>query len=458
MRVTEISVQNLFGVFNHVIPLNRADRITIIHGPNGFGKTILLKMLSGLFNNHYTELRTVPFEKFQVKFDDNSLVWVEKTVLISRVRQQPLLTEDASTQEEIPSQYSETTIYFSTPALPEPQAFSLKPLSDQYSRRELAFIATFMSEMPGFTQIGAAKWLHIPSDEVLSVEGVIERFGHLLPAFPQKEPDWLLEVQKSIDIHFIETQRLLNIREINAHQRGSRVTPVVKSYANNLAKTIKEKAVESADLSQSLDRTFPSRLMEQMGNASLTVEELRDKLNELERKRTRLHDVGLLDKAEDMRFLPTQRIADSTRDVLSVYARDVEKKLSIYDDIAAKIKLFKEIINKRFLYKQIVISKEKGFEMITDGGTTLPLTALSSGEQHELVILYELLFKVKPDALILIDEPELSLHVAWQKEFLKDLQAITRLASFDVLIATHSPQIIHNRWDLTVELKGPESS
>jgi predicted ATP-binding protein involved in virulence len=82
-------------------------------------------------------------------------------------------------------------------------------------------------------------------------------------------------------------------------------------------------------------------------------------------------------------------------------------------------------------------------------------TDLSSGEQHELVMLYELLFKVKPNSLILIDEPELSLHLAWQVQFLKDLQAIIKLADFDVLIATHAPGIIDDRWDLTVELKGP---
>ena len=82
-------------------------------------------------------------------------------------------------------------------------------------------------------------------------------------------------------------------------------------------------------------------------------------------------------------------------------------------------------------------------------------TDLSSGEQHQLVMLYELLFKVKPNSLILIDEPEISLHLAWQVQFLKDLQTILKLADFDVLIATHSPSIIEDRWDLTVELKGP---
>ena len=34
-------------------------------------------------------------------------------------------------------------------------------------------------------------------------------------------------------------------------------------------------------------------------------------------------------------------------------------------------------------------------------------------------MLYELLFKVQKDSLILIDEPEISLHIAWQKSSCK---------------------------------------
>ncbi|MFN9857061.1 MAG: excinuclease, partial [Pseudanabaena sp.] len=48
----------------------------------------------------------------------------------------------------------------------------------------------------------------------------------------------------------------------------------------------------------------------------------------------------------------------------------------------------------------------------------------------------------------------LSLHVGWQSQFLKDLQDIIKVANLDILMATHSPDIIQDRWDLTVELKG----
>ena len=100
------------------------------------------------------------------------------------------------------------------------------------------------------------------------------------------------------------------------------------------------------------------------------------------------------------------------------------------------------------------ISKKEGFIFKTSDEQDISPTDLSSGEQHELVLNYELLFKVDPDSLILIDEPELSLHVIWQQQFLKDLQEIIKLAGFDVLLATHAPDIIHDRWDLTVELGG----
>jgi predicted ATP-dependent endonuclease of OLD family len=72
------------------------------------------------------------------------------------------------------------------------------------------------------------------------------------------------------------------------------------------------------------------------------------------------------------------------------------------------------------------------------------------------VLAYDLLFNVKPDALVLIDEPEISLHVAWQQQFLNDIARIAEVASLRFIIATHSPQIIHKWWAQAVAL-GPDA-
>jgi len=457
MRIIEISVTDLFGVFNHTIPLNTDERVTIIHGPNGFGKTILLRMLDGLFNGSYSELSSIPYQRFQIRFDEGRVVWADKA-RSGPTPTQPTLLEVEGDIERRRSRRRErpptVIINLLRPNAIEPESFALDTISDEIDI-PLAAIATITPELD---QVGPRSWIDHSTGETLSLEGVLSRFGHLLPFELSREPDWWTEVQESIDIRLIKAQRLLAIRAADRRRRRLEMIPVVEEFSQELAETIQRKLAESAALSQSLDRTFPIRLVEQMGRSELTEDELRRRLSELEKQRSRLEEVGLLDREEGIAFLPPSELSSSTKDVLEVYVQDVEKKLSAFDEIADKIELFKQIINARFLYKQIAISKQDGFSFTTSDGKPLPVAALSSGEQHELVLLYQLLFKASPNSLILIDEPELSLHIAWQKQFLGDLQGIAKLASLDVLIATHSPQIIHDRWDLTVELKGPAIS
>src|SRR5437667_12688158 len=78
-RVQQVSVTNLFGIFNHVIPLKMDEHITIIHGPNGFGKTVMLKLLHALFGQSNHLLQNIPFDEFRIDFEDNTSLWVSKT-------------------------------------------------------------------------------------------------------------------------------------------------------------------------------------------------------------------------------------------------------------------------------------------------------------------------------------------------------------------------------------------
>src|SRR3990172_1480514 len=78
MKIKKIVVKNLFKIFHHEIPLNMKDHITIIHGPNGYGKTVLLTMLNALFSSRYHELRRIPFSELSVDFDDKSTLRLKK--------------------------------------------------------------------------------------------------------------------------------------------------------------------------------------------------------------------------------------------------------------------------------------------------------------------------------------------------------------------------------------------
>ncbi|MFN7245613.1 MAG: AAA family ATPase [Microcystis sp.] len=440
MRIKQITVKHLFGVFDHTINLNMEERITIIHGKNGFGKTSILRLVNGFFNLKYSDIRAIPFQKFTIIFDDNSFVDVVK----------------ASTSKNKKSNVR-PKIDFNFTSSDQKEKLTFSP--NLLDGRKIPLLTGMIADViPGLDRVGSEKWLYTPTKEILDLEDIYERFGEYLPKqFQQESSDWLKKIIDSINVRFIESQRLLDISnsaKIGRTIRRPMTWYSVESYSEDLAENIQTKLAEYGQLSQTLDRTFPARVVQK--KASLTDDQLREKIDQLERERNQLISAGLLKKDEDSNFQVKDSIDDSTRKLLSVYIEDVDKKLNVFNDIYPKVELFKNIINKKYSFKSVTIDQSKGFIFTTQEGEVLSPTDLSSGEQHELVILYELLFKVKPNTLILIDEPEMSLHISWQQEFLKDLQEITKLSGLDILMATHSPDIINDRWDLTVELEKPK--
>jgi ABC-type cobalamin/Fe3+-siderophores transport system ATPase subunit len=76
-------------------------------------------------------------------------------------------------------------------------------------------------------------------------------------------------------------------------------------------------------------------------------------------------------------------------------------------------------------------------------GETMEATNASSGQQQMLCSVIGLATALKNDSLVLIDEPELSLHPQWQQLFLEYLQAVLRpFKDCHVFVATHSPLIV----------------
>lgn len=67
------------------------------------------------------------------------------------------------------------------------------------------------------------------------------------------------------------------------------------------------------------------------------------------------------------------------------------------------------------------------------------LSRLSSGERHILTVLFSVTHMSHSDGAVLIDEPELSLHVDWQRLALGEIQ--TQAGDRQVIACTHSPEV-----------------
>ena len=120
-----------------------------------------------------------------------------------------------------------------------------------------------------------------------------------------------------------------------------------------------------------------------------------------------------------------------------------------------QIQAFSDIINRcEFANKQLEVDKRFGFRFVSNDElhTILALNQLSSGEKQMIIQVYELLFRAQSGTLVLIDEPELSLHMMWQMNYLKNLSQIAQLRGFQCIVATHSPQIFNSLWSKSVDL------
>jgi len=461
MRINKVTVKNLFGMFNYSIPLNLEKRATIIIGPNGYGKTTILKMVNGLFNGNLSILFKVPFTEFVIDFEDNSKIHLAKKNRKKKNNRDILdliLTFSKPGEEiksinltDIDSEKNREFLYYASDMLRD-------EFIDRSSLRLLRTGGDFQNIENIF---GIYEKLYdVYSREIKSGEKRASRLH--LPAFLQSEfgekLQAIMQITQTLNVHFIQTQRLISYTTQEKAERKEKETPVVNMYSNALAKDIETTLAQSSQQAQKLDSTFPRRVITNPPPKG-TREAYKKLLNELEdlrNKRIHLRDTGILvDLGDDLEI--TESIDDDNRldflnGVLTEYINDTRAKLAIFDELAGKIELLKKIINERFSYKKLEIIKDKGFVFTTILGEELPPDVLSSGEQHELVMFYEFLFKVPKGSLLLIDEPELSLHIDWQQRFLKDLIEIAELAKFDVLIATHAPSIIDHFWSLAVDL------
>ena len=444
MLLSEIHVSGLFGRFDHEIVFPQDERVTIIIAPNGFGKTMILRIIDVLFNQGIRGLVRLPFQEVGVRFADGSHLRVIRTV--------PLEFTPRKSSPQISLAFNKDG---------KEKTFTMPEFSSEESDFPLGVIDDVI---PVLDRIGPRVWRDLETSEQLNLEQVIERYGHELPIqFRSAEgtPEWFSDLQQRVSIRFVDVERLtrwLPDQEFRrSHRRHHSTQRTILFYSQELGDKIQQTLTEYGVLSQTLDQTFPTRLVKQPLESDLTTDQLRLELAQVENTREQLVEAGLLHQKHTGLNVPVPDIEDvdvSRREVLAMFARDTKKKLGVFDEILAKVETLKRIVNSRFLHKNVAVG-EKGILVTSLDGQALNLEMLSSGEQHELVLLYDLLFRVSQDTLIMIDEPELSLHVAWQEKFLSDIEDIAKLSNFRVLLATHSPQIIGDRYDLAIELRGP---
>jgi predicted ATP-binding protein involved in virulence len=464
MQIVEISVTNLFGIFNHKLNLKIKEGVTIVLGPNGFGKTTMLKMLQAVFNINFKYFSDVHFSEFCIIFESGTKLIVSKSEY-SKEEQIEKLVDPAHKQNIFTKKIISLDI-----RLVEQNDVSCNFILNypDYNEMVRAIKPQQMGRLlPELFRLGPNMWRNRVTREVLSLEDVFKVYKNELKkrVFNEFEAEEqidssLLEFLHNIRVHYIDTKRLNNVPVDLNEDYGENLYSFISTvdlYSENIKSIISDSINEQNKITQNLDRSYPLRLIDKLNEYRYTEEELIKLQKQVETKRNRLINAGLYEDFEtDGQALLPKQTDDIVRTVLAVHAQDELEKLQVLDDLLSKIEILRDIINDRFLYKTLIIDKSEGFLFRGASENFISPSDLSSGEQHELVLFYELLFRVQKNSFVLIDEPELSLHVAWQRKFIDDIKRIAKINGFHAVIATHSPSIIDDQWDLAVELVGED--
>lgn len=316
---------------------------------------------------------------------------------------------------------------------------------------------------PGITKIGAGRWINERTRTPLGASELRRRYGF--------EPDVLAKrLQEFPEIAnlcgdprpiFIDTWRL-DSRAVDSRMLGDwggssgragfEVASRIRGYTDKLSEEITEARRKSIQVSQSADLRFAERALEA---ATLSIKEstLHERYDETFQRYEALARNALAVGEAPIPF--PEKTTPTVRRILSVFLDDWDRRLEPLLPVNEKLQTLRDILDSKLAPsgKQTSISTRGGLVFHNLAGQRLPVSRLSSGEQHLVALFTLLLFAAKPGSLVLIDEPEISLHAAWKHAFLADITRVAAVSDLQIVLATHSAGIVNGRWDLTEELE-----
>ena len=116
------------------------------------------------------------------------------------------------------------------------------------------------------------------------------------------------------------------------------------------------------------------------------------------------------------------------------------------NSINGRIQSLYKLIDKQFssTNKKIEIDPETNKLIFKQGENIIQLENLSSGEKQFLLIMFKVFLMEEKPYILLMDEPEISMHIDWQFELINVIRELN--PNCQVIIATHSPSMFGDGW------------
>ena len=244
------------------------------------------------------------------------------------------------------------------------------------------------------------------------------------------------EMEELVPVCYIGPERLV-VKKKDGH-----IVPALESYAQELYENINSAKEHSKLIDADLKKI------------DISDAELESHFRDIKAKLDYMAATGIKPTIPSgMRLPPSRYELTNYRDDYVLFAEELDNYLESNYALAESIITFVDIVNSLFIGKKIEIGANGKMVVRLDNNSSLPLSRLSSGERQIIIMFYNLLFHAGSNALVIMDEPEISLHVSWQQRLGSLFNDICRVRNIQMIVATHSPQVIHDKWDCATELR-----
>ena len=439
MKLITLKIEALFNTFTYNLRFDSQDRYLILTGINGYGKTTILNMISSLANKDLYYFYTVPFASIDFGFEDGSVLSLSSSM------------EDADFSDDMPVRSGRRLL------------FKMKEADDKAICSfgiDAANIARVMKTNYHFSHIVINNRLKEDYEskefyQVMKDEGLLDAIIQLTG----NNAEQMMMRLDAFKASYIEAERTVECRYLrpkntvpNLEYRDAKWY-LIDHLASDFRYMLNDEYANYLKYSQKVDDDFINQAI-----SSSLVYDRKTYDAEMEKLVLRAKELEFLGLIPHMDAKPYD---EANAKMLTAYIVSQNEKMDFYNTLLSKIRLFSTLVEERgFVNKNMSVTVKDGFRFRADRNGFIDLSLLSSGEQNEVVMLYTLVFGVGDDSMLLIDEPENSLHVLWQKKFMRTIEEVSAVKNLFVIVATHSPQIIGTRWenccDLT-ELMGGEN-
>jgi energy-coupling factor transporter ATP-binding protein EcfA2 len=431
--INKISIKHLFGRYSYSIPAPDSDissgpinRLMLLYGDNGCGKTTVLRLIYHLLSpasrrGHRTFIARTPFAELTISFTNGTSVTVTRPENELRGTFFVTIVDRGISLDRIPFEASEDLSIRaeSTPEeLQQQEQFALRLRDLNLRPYYLADDRSIYSDA-------------IDDDERLGILRGEQEFyltSRLYRDRMYREEMLPRELRQGREL-----TNAINRAEEWIRQQAFRGTNTGSASTNALYLDVLRRIATSTSPSQRDSSAGDEKSIEQ-------------RLAELGQRTTEYSEFGLRTPLPSDEFLAVVSQAPRDRskliaDVLAPHLEGIQARLDALKDVQQLLMTFTSSVNSFLTDKALRFDVRQGISIST-GDAELPPLALSSGERQLLLLLCSILVARDDTRLFIIDEPEISLNVKWQRRLLDALLDCTAGTDMQFLVATHSIEMI----------------